>query len=63
MSAVFIALCHTPEFRQNNNIFLCVRQGARFGLFLHVCEKTKGRRIELEKIENTLDKITLHEYL
>lgn len=63
MSPVFIALCHTRSFRQNNNIFLCVRQGARFGLFLHAYKKTKDTRIESEKIENTLDKIPLHEYL
>ena len=47
MSAVFIALCYTPEFRQNNNIFLCVRQGARFGIFLHVYKK--DTRIKSDK--------------
>ena len=65
MSAVFIALCHTPEFRQNNNIFLCVRQGVRFGIFLHVYKKDTRIKSEKKsiKIENTLDKITQHEYL
>ena len=47
MSAVFIALCYTPEFRQNNNIFLCVRQGALFGLILHIYKK--DTRIKSEK--------------
>ena len=31
--------------------------------FYMYAKKTKDTRIESEKIENTLDKITLHEYL